>query len=207
MTRIAVTYGSQSHDLCRLVDDPADETVATLVREVRQLSDDERAAVRSQLGERDCYTLITFARRRSASAIRDGDLDHALDPIGALTLITITKIDYRDFSADLRLYAVGRLGGDVTATISAAMRLSEPQVKASFAARQDVQSSAPVQDPARGRWEDPMIPGTSTGSPSGGLGTTRQSRDTVSSISLGESYLFLWPTAQTIDSATSIRNF
>ncbi len=73
-------------------------------------------------------------------------LNQALEAIGALILVTIAKIDYRDFSADFPLYAVGRLGGDVTEAISAAMSSSEPQARASFASRADRATRMALRD-------------------------------------------------------------
>jgi hypothetical protein len=72
MTVIDVTYGRRSQDLCRFIDDTADKAVAAFIREVIDLSTEQQAVLRDRLSADDCYNLMTFARRRSASGIRQG---------------------------------------------------------------------------------------------------------------------------------------
>ena len=141
-----ITYGRRADDLCRFVDDPADEAVASVVRAATGVSADARDVLRSRLDSDDCYTLLRFAQRRSASAIRDGDLDEALEAVQAVTLVTSSRIDYRDMSVDFPLYAVGRLGGDVTDTVAKAAAISEPGTAASFAARASRAARLTLQD-------------------------------------------------------------
>ena len=132
-----VRYGVRALDLSRFVADPADQIVAAIVRDAASRSSEDRDARRSPFSEGDCYTLLAFARRRSASAIRDGSLEAALEAVGALTLVTLAKIDFRDMSVDFPLYAVGRLGGDVAEAVAAAAAASESGTRASFTARAD----------------------------------------------------------------------
>jgi hypothetical protein len=129
------TYSGRAHDLSRFVDDPADQAVAEIVRQAMSFSIEDRAALRARLSADDCYTLLTFADRRSASGIRDGALEAALEAVHALTLITASKIDCRDLSVDFPLYAVRRLGGNVTEALASAAASSESGTRGSFTAR------------------------------------------------------------------------
>jgi hypothetical protein len=130
-----ITYDERAHDLSRFVDDPADEAVAPVVREAASFSTEDRDALRARLNADDCYTLLTFAQRRSASGIRDGSLEAAREAVQALTLVTSSKIDYRDLSVDFPLYAVGRLGGNLTEALEFAAAISEPGTRGSLTAR------------------------------------------------------------------------
>jgi hypothetical protein len=127
-------YGRRALDLSRFVDDPTDDAIATVVRAASAQSTNERDALRAGLDGDDCYSLLTFARRRSAAAIRDGSLTTAQEAIQALTLVTVSEIDFRDLSVDFPVYALGRLGGDLAGAISSAAAASEPGTRASFAA-------------------------------------------------------------------------
>jgi hypothetical protein len=130
-----IAYGGRAHDLSRFVDDPADKAVAAVVRDAASFSTEDRDALRARLDADDCYTLLAFAQRRSASGIRDGSLEAAREAVQALTLVTASKIDYRDLSVDFPLYAVGRLGGDLTEALASAAANSESGTSASFTAR------------------------------------------------------------------------
>jgi hypothetical protein len=130
-----ITYGGRAHDLSRFVDDPTDQAVAAVVREAASLSPEGRDALRARLSADDCYTLLAFAQRRSASGIRDGSLEAAQEAVEALTLVTSSKIDYRDLSVDFPLYAVGRLGGDLKAALASAAARSESGTRGSFTAK------------------------------------------------------------------------
>jgi hypothetical protein len=130
-----IAYGGRAHDLSRFVDDPADQAVAAVVRDAASFSAEDRDALRARLDADDCYTLLAFAQRRSASGIRDGSLEPAREAVQALTLVTASKIDYRDLSVDFPLYAVGRLGGDLTEALASAAATSESGTRASFTAR------------------------------------------------------------------------
>jgi len=129
-----VRYGRRALDLSRFVDDPTDEVVAALVRAAGVHSTEEREALRAGLDADDCDSLLTFARRRSAAGIRDGSLAEANEAVQALSLVTVSRIDYRDLSVDFPLYAVGRLGGDLAGVVASAVATSEPGTRAFFAA-------------------------------------------------------------------------
>ena len=130
-----ITYGGRAHDLSRFVDDPADQAVAAVVREAASFSTEDRDELRARLNADDCYTLLTFAQRRSAAGIRDGSLEVAREAVQALTLVTSSKIDYRDLSVDFPLYAVGRLGGNLTEALASAAASSESGTRGSFTAK------------------------------------------------------------------------
>lgn len=130
-----IAYGGRAHDLSRFVEDSADEAVAAVVRESASTSIDERDTLRDRLTTEDCYTLLTFAQRRSAAGIRDGSLEMALEAVQGLTLLTSSKIDYRDLSVDFPLYAVRRLGGDLPAALASAAANSESGTRAAFTSR------------------------------------------------------------------------
>ena len=132
-----VRYSRRALDLSRFVDDPTDEVAAAVVRAASVQSTGERDALRAGLDADDCYSLLTFARRRSAAGIRDGSLEEANEAVQALTLVTVSRIDYRDLSVDFPLYAVGRLGGDLAGVVASAMAASEPGTRAYFAAKAD----------------------------------------------------------------------
>jgi hypothetical protein len=70
-----------------------------------------------------------------ASGIRDGSLEAAREAVHALTLVTSSKIDYRDLSVDFPLYAIGRLGGNLTEALASAAATSESGTRASFTAK------------------------------------------------------------------------
>jgi hypothetical protein len=127
-------YGQRALDLSRFVDDPTDDAIATVVRAARTQSTNERDLLRAGLDGDDCYSLLTFARRRSAAAIRNGSLMTAQEAIQALTIVTLSKIDFRDLSVDFPVYAVGRLGGDLAEAVASAAAASEPGTGASFGA-------------------------------------------------------------------------
>lgn len=129
-----IAYGRRAHDLCRFVADAADHAVATVVRAGARVQGKQRDDLRSRLDRHDCYTLLTFARRRAASSLRDGDLGEALEAVEALTFVSSPKIDYRDMSVDFPLYAIGRLGGDPADTAVLAAARSEPGIADSFTA-------------------------------------------------------------------------
>ena len=130
-----IAYGGRANDLSRFVDDPADEAIAAVVREAATFSTEDRDTLRARLDPDDCYTLLTFAQRRAASGIRDGSLESARQAVQALTLVTASKIDYRDLSVDFPLYAVARLGGNLTEALASAAASSESGTRASFSAR------------------------------------------------------------------------
>jgi hypothetical protein len=89
---------------------------------------------------------MTFARRRAAAGIRDGSLPAAQEAVRALTLVTASRIDVRDLSVDFPLYAVGRLGGDLTEVVASAAGSSEPGTRAAFAARSRRAARLTLQD-------------------------------------------------------------
>lgn len=120
-------YSSGANDLGRFREDPADAAIEAFVE---QASHD----VMAQLSEDDFYTLLLFARRAAARALRQHDLRTAASAIRALMLVDRDRIDFRDLSVDFPLYAVRELGGDVRAQIDLAARHSSRGTAEAFEA-------------------------------------------------------------------------
>lgn len=126
-TLIGARYSRRAEDLARIQDEPADTTVAAFVRDADGL-------LISRLTEDDFYTLLLYARREAARALREGHLGRARTAISALTLVDRDRIDPRDLQVGFPLYAVRELGGDVQAEIDAAVARSTPGTAEAFAA-------------------------------------------------------------------------
>jgi hypothetical protein len=122
-----VHYSDRAGDLARLRDEPADIAIASYVREACD------GAV-AQLSEDDFYKLLLFARRGTVRALRDRDLALARTALRALTLVDRDRIDFRDLSVDLPLYALRELGADVNEEINQAVARSTPGTAKSFKA-------------------------------------------------------------------------
>lgn len=127
-------YGRGAHDRVRFRDDPIDDDLALFVDGTRPVHGEALRSVRDQLSENDCYTLIFFARRQTVRALREHDLDAAMSAVDALTLVTRSRIDFRDLSVDLPLFAAREAGGDLTAIIDRAEARSEPGTAGVFEA-------------------------------------------------------------------------
>jgi hypothetical protein len=139
-------YGQRALDLSRFVADPLDDVIAGVVRAAGVRSTEEREALRAGLDADDCYSLLAFAMRRAAAGIRDGSLAAAQEAVEALTLVTVSRIDYRDLSVDFPLYAIGRLGGDLAGVVASAAATSEPGTRAFFAAAAGRAASLTLND-------------------------------------------------------------
>jgi hypothetical protein len=120
-------YSSGANDLGRFRGDPADAAIEAFVEKASH-------EVVAQFGEDDFYTLLLFARRAAARALRQGDLRTATSAIRALMLVDRDRIDFRDLSVDFPLYAVRELGGDVRAQIDLAVRHSSSGTAEAFEA-------------------------------------------------------------------------
>jgi hypothetical protein len=142
----ALRYSRAGHDLVRFVSDPLDDTIANIVASAWEQDDDQRTALRSVLTTDDCYTLITFSKRRTVAALRSGALLTGLEAIWALTLIDRAKVDYRDLSVDFPLFAVRELGGDLTDVITLAVAASEPGTSSCFSAKAERSRTLTAKD-------------------------------------------------------------
>ena len=136
-----VRYPDRAHDVVRFLDDPADARIAELVRKADALEPEQRQALRAAIGTDEAYTLLTFARRRTVSALRLNSLSQALEAVRGLTLVTRSEIDYRDLSVDFPLYAVRELVG--TSTPSWARRSRPANRAPATALPPDVRPFAP----------------------------------------------------------------
>jgi hypothetical protein len=125
-----VRYSSRAHDLVRYLSDPVYDRVAAVVSEFVHLDSDGREAARNTLNAGDCYTLLTFSRRRSTEALRQRSLPLANDALMSVCAVTRSSIDFRDVSIDFPLYALAQLGGGVGRTLELGIELSEVQAAA-----------------------------------------------------------------------------
>lgn len=96
-------YSTRAHDVVRFVDDPVDEELAQFVGLAAHSTNERRAAIRAAIAKEDAYTLLAFARRRAVTALRTGSLTQGLEAVRSLTLVTRSRIDYRDLSVDFQL--------------------------------------------------------------------------------------------------------
>lgn len=142
----AYRYPPEAHDLVRFLPDPADVGIRGFVDRTDGLTGDQLQGIRDHLDAEDLYTLLAFARRQTARALRDGDLGSASCAIDALTLVTRDKIDYRDLSVDFPLFAVRELGGDVARTIDRAISRCEPGTAGYFEAKRGLAQSLTLAD-------------------------------------------------------------
>jgi hypothetical protein len=120
--------------LARFRPDPADVAVSELIAATKDRGF-PWAAFRASLSQADCYTLMAFARRRAASALRDRSVGTALEAVRALCLVTRDKIDPRDLEVDFPLYAIREVGGDLGAALRFADAHTEPGTRSAFDAR------------------------------------------------------------------------
>jgi hypothetical protein len=77
---------------------PVDRIVHDLARTFASAETDERERIRSSLAMRDFYTIISYARRMTVEALRQGDPSPALSGITALAMIDRERLDWRDLS-------------------------------------------------------------------------------------------------------------
>ena len=127
-----VRYAGRAYDLARFRDEPADKVVAAFVDAVRVMPSEERENVRSAMTEPESYTILQFARRQAASALRESRPDLAVRAVEALTLVDRDKIDYRDLSVDFPLFAARSLGRRADDLIDMASGASAPGTADTF---------------------------------------------------------------------------
>lgn len=131
---IEASYDQRSFDLARYRPDSVDDVVAAFI---------QTGADPAALTERDCYTLLTFSRRQAVQALRDNDADAARRAVTALTLVDRDKIDWRDLSLELPLFAAAETGASLEQLIDYALSRSVPGTAAVFdAARKRTPSLA-----------------------------------------------------------------
>jgi hypothetical protein len=131
-----LTYSRRARDLARYRADPADAAISAAIA-VAQEPGDPWDARRAGLDEDDCNTLLTFARRRAASALRTASLPEAVEAVHALCLVRRDRIDPRDLDPDFPLYAIRQLGGDIPSVVAFAVAHAEPATAELFRARAD----------------------------------------------------------------------
>ena len=139
-------YPTRAFDLARYVDDPTDDLVDELVGHASNRKPAELDEWRGKLNEQDRYTLLQFARRRSAQGLRSERPDLVLQAVHALTLVEREKIDYRDLSVDFPLYAVRQLGISTDEVIDMAVLRSSLGTTQAFEASRLRARSATLAD-------------------------------------------------------------
>ena len=139
-------YPTRAFDLARYVDDPTDDLVDELVGHASNRKPAELDEWRGKLNEQDRYTLLQFARRRSAQGLRSERPDLVLQAVHTLTLVEREKIDYRDLSVDFPLYAVRQLGISTDEVIDMAVLRSSLGTTQAFEASRLRARSATLAD-------------------------------------------------------------
>jgi hypothetical protein len=114
-------------DLFRFVPSAVDDTVFRFLKSCQGLGPGDRAAIRAALTMKDFYTLLTFARRRALSTLRENDAGLVTAGIDAVTMIDAERIDWRDavVATALLTYAGGRTGMDVVPALTTAAAATE----------------------------------------------------------------------------------
>ena len=140
-----LSYTSRTLDLVRFVDDPTDDAVLAVLRDVARSDETQRRALRGTLSDDDAYTLLGFARRRSVFALRERSLPAGLEAIDALTLVPAARVG-RDFSADFPLLAVRTLGGHLESVVATAIARSDDRAARVFQARSLAVRTTPLRD-------------------------------------------------------------
>jgi hypothetical protein len=130
-----VRYGERALDLVRFADDPLDDTIARVVNDAAHFTNPRREAVRAAINEEDAHTLLLFARRRAVAALRTRLLPLAVEAVRGLTLVTRSRIDYRDLDVDFPLFAARELGGNLDELIRDAVGASDNSTGEYFTAR------------------------------------------------------------------------
>jgi hypothetical protein len=122
-------------DLSRYRDDVLDDAIATVIREAAAGESGAWTQVQEQLTELDCYTLLTFANRRAAVALRTGMGAFAAEAIRGLALIATKRVDYRDLTVDFPVYALRRTSDDFAGSLAFAFDRSQSDMRDQFESR------------------------------------------------------------------------
>lgn len=112
----------------RWIEAPVDRSIETQVEKFAGSADVARDALRDELSMDDFYTLLTFARRSAYDALRSGEIGQIEPAFNALAMISLERIDWRDFLVASRLvrFAGQHLQAPVSYLVSRAARLAEP---------------------------------------------------------------------------------
>ena len=107
---------------------PLDRELHALVDGYRQAAAGTHAELRSRIDMDGLYTLIEFAKRCAALALREPAASWCEDGLTALAMIDETRVDPRDpaWAAGLLGHAIGANGADRTAIVDRAAELATP---------------------------------------------------------------------------------
>jgi hypothetical protein len=123
--------------LLRFSEVPADGAIDEFAGRFAASGTEDRERLRSALTMDDFYTLLSYGARAAVRAVRNGDGAIARRGVAALAAVDISRIDWRDLATRTGLlsYAIGRVGGDVTAVFEAAVPLAEGESAKLFSDR------------------------------------------------------------------------
>jgi hypothetical protein len=113
--------------LFRFVESPTDDLVAAAALGAVRLRGQELVDFRDSLTQDDLYTLLAFARRVAARALR-GHADHLPAGWVAVGLVDLERVDWRDAAVAVGLlsYSTTRTNTDLQAPLEDALAVAEP---------------------------------------------------------------------------------
>jgi hypothetical protein len=124
-----VTYGAGEASLEQLQPSHTDARIRQFVAEYRTANAPSRQAIRDALTMDDFYTLLTFARRSTVSAVRAKDPAILRDGVDSLAAIDQQRVDPRDhaWAAALVAWASRHVGLDARTALGQAADLGSPE--------------------------------------------------------------------------------
>jgi hypothetical protein len=116
-------------DTHRFVKAPADEPVGALVEAFMAGDAATQATIRSSLSMDALYAVLTYSRRCSVRALRDGSAAAAIDAIKALALVDSERVDWRDtlVAMGLASHVLSELAPEAGSTLTLTRQLAEPK--------------------------------------------------------------------------------
>lgn len=123
-------YSSAECSLWRWKDSAVDGRIEAEVESFGRLGPADRIAMRKRLALDDFYALLTFSRRCVLASLRNNDASKLGVAFGAMAMIEMERIDWRDFVIAERLasYAGQRLHAPMKSIVRNAIQMAEPEV-------------------------------------------------------------------------------
>jgi hypothetical protein len=118
-----------------------DEAIASFLDATTTADAESWRALRDRLSVDDHYSLMTFADRRSALALRSGQSTIAMSAVEALALLDADRVDYRDLDVDFPVYALRATNGDERHAMDFALTRAHPKMRSLFERRKGHQLS------------------------------------------------------------------
>lgn len=127
-------YSSAECRLWRWKDSAVDGGIEAEVESFGRLGPADRIAMRKRLTLDDFYALLTFSRRCVLASLRNNDASKLGVAFGAMAMIEMERIDWRDFVIAERLasYAGQRLHAPMESIVRNAIQMAEPEVAAAL---------------------------------------------------------------------------